>query len=471
MRNRRFLFLVCLLLGRSLAGQSAPSHDSLAEQCKDSLERAVAYFRSISTQGGYVYYVTPDLSRRWGESPVDANTIEVQPPGTPAVGASFLHIYLTTGSPQALAGAREAADALIRGQNDLGGWQHTIRLDRPRGRSVSFDDDQTQSAISFLMSVDQFVDDASLSRAIDKALAMMLAAQLESGGWPHMYPERGNYHDYATFNDEGINDCIRVMIEAHRLYGRDAYRECLDAAGRFLMISQLPPPQPGWAQQYNAHLQPAWARSYEPPSVCPQVTVNNIDTLMDLCLYMERESYLEAIPDAIRWLETIRLPNGKWPRFVELYTNKPLYYDRGRIRVDSTAELHVERRIGYGYEVDLSDRLEAARQRLAEIRKRGIKAMREKTASTLSPQDKRKKLQEMAPQVRQILRQLDEKGRWLTRADRYKKHIPGHRWNGQFEVQDRISSAVFNRNVRILCTYLELAGGDEQASIQEPLRD
>ena len=49
----------------------------------------------------------------------------------------------------------------------------------------------------------------------------------------------------------------------------------------------------------------------------------------------------------------------------------------------------------------------------------------------------------------------------MTRADRYKKHIPGHRWNVQFEVQDRVSSAVFNRNVRILCTYLELADGEE----------
>ena len=95
----------------------------------------------------------------------------------------------------------------------------------------------------------------------------MLTSQLENGGWPHRYPSQGNYHDYATFNDEGINDCIRVMIEAHQYYGREEDEDVLMEAGRFFMISQLPPPQPGWAQQYNEFLQPAWARSFEPPSV------------------------------------------------------------------------------------------------------------------------------------------------------------------------------------------------------------
>ena len=45
----------------------------------------------------------------------------------------------------------------------------------------------------------------------------MLKSQLDNGGWPHQYPWQGNYHDYATFNDQGINDCIRVMIEADSL--------------------------------------------------------------------------------------------------------------------------------------------------------------------------------------------------------------------------------------------------------------
>ena len=169
-------------------------------------EKAVAFFHGISIEGGYVYYVTPDRTQRWGERRVGERTIEVQPPGTPAVGTAFLRVYEVTNSRPALEAALDAAKALIRGQNDLGGWQHTIRFDRSPGKSVSFDDDQTQGAISFLMAVDQHVDDDTLSAGIVRALDMMLAAQLENGGWPHVYPEQGNYHDYATFNDEGIND-------------------------------------------------------------------------------------------------------------------------------------------------------------------------------------------------------------------------------------------------------------------------
>ncbi len=454
MRYRSTLVLSVLSLQASLLGQTFD--DSLAQQCKTGLERAVTFFHGISIAGGYVYYVTPDLSRRWGEGVVDEHTIEVQPPGTPAVGMTFLRVHEVTGNPQALKAARDAAQALIRGQNDLGGWQHTIRFNRPKGKSVSFDDDQTQGAISFLMALDAHVDDDLLSRGIERALAMMLASQLDHGGWSHIYPEQGNYHDYATFNDEGINDCIRVMTEAHRNYPKKEYRQSLDKAGRFLMISQRPPPQPGWAQQYNAYLQPAWARAFEPPSVCPLVTVNNLNTLMDLTLYTGREGYLEAIPDALRWLDEIRLPNGKWARFVELHTNKPLYYDRGRIRVDSTEELHIERRTGYGYEVDLSGRLAAAKKRYTAIRERGVSDYLEQAEAPLSARDRAKQGKALVPQVKQILSQLDDQGRWLTRRDRYKKSIPGKRWNGEYEEQDRISSAVFNRNVRVLCEYLEL---------------
>ena len=40
--------------------------------------------------------------------------------------------------------------------------------------------------------------------------------------------------------------------------------------------------------------------------------------------------------------------------------------------------------------------------------------------------------------------------------DRFKKYTPGVRWNGEYEVRDRISSAVFNHNINKLCEFLEL---------------
>ena len=336
----------------------------ISEQAKASLKKGTVFFQTTHTHGGYVYYVTPDLSLRWGEGLKDAKTIEVQPPGTPAVGQASLRAYKATGDKQALAAAKDAANALIRGQNKHGGWDHTIDFADLSNETVNFYDNQSQSAISFLMTLNQEIKDSPLAAATKRALDMMITTQLSNGGWPHMYPAQGNYHDYATFNDGGINDCIGVMIEAYKYSNNDKpIEKSLRKAARFMMISQQPPQQPGWAQQYNEFLQPAWARTFEPASLCPAVTIRNIETLIDLYVALGDKTLLEPIPDALRWLRDIRLPNGKWARFVEIGTNKALYYDRGRIRVNSMEELHPERRTGYGYETNLESQIEAGSKR------------------------------------------------------------------------------------------------------------
>ena len=431
----------------------------LSKKVEKALKKGVSYFYSINSQGGYVYYVTPDLSMRWGESDKDEHTIEVQPPGTPAVGLAFLQAYRATGDKQALEAANEAAHALIRGQNKHGGWEHTINFADLSNETVSFDDDQTQTAISFLMALDQEIDDPKLDQAVKKALDMMIMTQLDNGGWPHKWPEQGNYHDYATFNDEGINDCIRVMMEAHQYYGEnEAVEKSLRKAIRFMKISQLPPPQPGWAQQYNEFLQPAWARSFEPPSVCPSASIKNIHTLLDLYALMGEQTLLEPIPDALRWLNEIRLENGKWARFVEIGTNNPLYYDRGRIRVDKTEDLSEERRTGYGYETDISSMLQRGTKRYEIAIAHGAEGLKKHDQPEMTVELAIKRLEELEEEVTQIINSQESNGAWITKNERFKKRFPGSAiWNGEYEVMDRVSSAVFNRNVSVLSEYIELS--------------
>lgn len=457
------LFLYCTLIcQRGLPAQTTQQEDSNASDLKAkaeaTLQKGVTFFHSINTHGGYVYNVTPDLSLRWGEGPKDAQTIEVQPPGTPAVGQSFLRAFRATGDKQALIAAKDAAKALIRGQNKHGGWDHTINFADLSNETVSLDDNQSQSAVSFLMALDQEVDDPELSAATKRALDMMMAVQLNNGGWPHLYPERGNYHDYATFNDGGINDCIRVMIEAYQFYREDkAVEKSLRKAARFMMISQLPPPQPGWAQQYNEYLQPAWARSFEPPSVCPAVTIKNINTLIDLYLALGEGTLLEPIPDALRWLHDIRMDNGKWARFVEIGTNNALYYDRERIRVESVEKLHPERRTGYAYETDLEEVLEASSRRYEKAMKLGRDGLWKDEHPDLSKEEIINRLQDLSSSVEEIIKVQEPSGAWITRNDRFKKTMPkGIRWNGQYLVMDRIKSKVFNQNIATLCEYIEL---------------
>jgi hypothetical protein len=236
------------------------------------------------------------------------------------------------------------------------------------------------------------------------------------------------------------------MIEADRYYEKEAYTKSLHKVARFLMISQLPPPQPGWAQQYNEFLQPAWARTFEPPAVCPSASLNNIHSLIDLYLHTGEAIYLEPIPDAFRWLKASRLSNGKWGRFLEIGTNKPLYYDRGRIRVESTQELSLERSSGYGYEVDLKEALDAVEHRFRQVNDQAV---------ALPEPDQEKVINELAANVRKIIKNQDNMGRWIVHDDQFRKEVEGKRWDGEYRIEDRISSELFNYNLGVLCEFME----------------
>ncbi|MBU2491663.1 MAG: pectate lyase [Bacteroidetes bacterium] len=430
--------------------------NDLLKESLQSMKKGIEYFHSININGGYVYYYTTDLKEKWGEVSTDDYTIEVQPPGTPAVGFAFLNAFKVTGDNTFLRYAREAGQALIIGQNEYGGWDHRIYFERKLKKTVvSFDDNQTQSAVRFLMALDQEMKDGALHQSVMKALDMMLKTQLEQGGWPHKYPQQGNYHDYATFNDGGINKCVDVMIDAHKFYKQTEFYESVVKAGNYIYISQLPPPQPGWGQQYNEFLQPAWARAFEPPSVCPAVTLNNVNTLMDIYELTGDDEFLLPITDALIWVESVKLTNGKWPRFVELYTNKPMYYNRGRIRVDNFRNLSPERSTGYGYERDLSDLLSKATERF-----KNISGKENINNSSLMSKPTREELlkqkSELEESVNKIISSQDEKGRWITQNDKYKKAVPNKKWNGEYIIKDRISSAVFNDNISVLCDYIRV---------------
>jgi hypothetical protein len=201
------------------------------------------------------------------------------------------------------------------------------------------------------MDLDRHVDADWLTESIELALSCHLKAQkaLPAGGWPQAWPLIGRYHDYYTFNDAAINRCIDVMLRAHRQYGR---KDCLTAArraGGFILATPVSPKQPGWAQQYDRKLRPAWARSFEPPGVCSLVTARNIRTLTDLYLATEDKDFLKPIPAAIAWLDRSRLEEGRtlWSRLYELKTNRPIYGDTdGKVHY-TLAEISEERRQGY----------------------------------------------------------------------------------------------------------------------------
>src|SRR6187402_2768163 len=91
--------------------------DPLAQQAEQAMLRATKFMEDeVSTQGGFVWYYKPDLSRRWGEMEAYKTMIWVQDGGTVTAGNMLLDAYQATGNQYFYQSAEKAAAALIWGQ-------------------------------------------------------------------------------------------------------------------------------------------------------------------------------------------------------------------------------------------------------------------------------------------------------------------------------------------------------------------
>src|SRR5690349_10603108 len=164
--------IVTLLLSSAIASHGAD--DALARDARAAMEKATVFMRSIATEGGYLWRYSPDLQQRAGENEATPTQIWVQPPGTPSMGMAFLRAHEVTGDARYLDAAKAAADALAIGQLESGGWDYLVEFDpklssnwyrrsdkgkvseadaAKRKNISTYDDDNTQSAIRFLLAV------------------------------------------------------------------------------------------------------------------------------------------------------------------------------------------------------------------------------------------------------------------------------------------------------------------------------
>ncbi|QEG39529.1 pectate lyase [Roseimaritima ulvae] len=472
----RLIFVTLVTLGPLGIPSSVSAQDAAAtrQQATVAMKRAATYYQQhVSTHGGYVYFYSLDLQQRWGEGEATAEQIWVQPPGTPTVGMAYLEAYRATSDPFYLNAARRAAEALVYGQMRSGGWTNCIDFDprgervalyrngRGRGRNISsLDDGQTQSAIRFLMHTDQALEfqHAEIHAATRLALDALLNAQFPNGGFPQVwdddvvpdppviqanYPDHDwrsegrvkNYWDMYTLNDNVTGYVAEVLIDAHKIYDDARYREALRRLGDFLILAQMPEPQPAWAQQYNYQMQPIWARRFEPPGICGDESQEVIETLLMIYRETKDRRYLEPIPSAIAYLNRSRLPDGRLARYYELQTNKPLYMVRsGNIysltHDDSNLPAH------YGWK--WPSRLQELEQQYQQA-KAG-------TAVTSPPLDWN--------DVQTIVSELDEQGRWVSRFD-------GRGLVGQAKMRigaEYLSSERFSENLTLLSRFVAADG-------------
>src|SRR5262245_59001180 len=81
------LSLVAIGAGPGLARAAAAD---LKDEALRALKTAATFYpERVASHGGYVYYSSEDLRRRWGEGETSPGTIFVQPPGTPTVGMAY----------------------------------------------------------------------------------------------------------------------------------------------------------------------------------------------------------------------------------------------------------------------------------------------------------------------------------------------------------------------------------------------
>jgi len=354
------LVLTVFLSSYNLTGQRT----SLPQEAEKAMLKATRYMvEKVSTNGGYVWHYLPDLSRRWGEMEAYKTMIWVQSPGTVSMGHLFLDTYRVTRDEYYYQAAEKTASALIWGQSPEGGWNYVIDFAGDRSLkhwyntigkngwrleefqhyygNSTYDDDVTSNAARFLLRIYLEKLDPVWKPALDKAINFILESQYPTGGWPQRYPlkydfsHHGNpdYTSYYTFNDGVIGENVNFLVQCYLTLGEERLLDPIRRGMHFYIISQ--DSSGGWGQQLDMNLEATGARTYEPKALLPRATYENAMYLITFFRYTGDRKFLARIPDAINWLERVKLPEnqtegGKYTHstFVEPGTNSPIYVHR-----------------------------------------------------------------------------------------------------------------------------------------------
>lgn len=371
----KYILMLSLVFttGYGVTAQQKISNDVVESAMLNATKYMV---ETVSTQGGYVWYYLPDLSRRWGEMEAYETMIWMQSPGSISMGHLFLDAYRATANEYYYQAAEKVANAIIWGQSSEGGWNYMVDFAGDRSLrkwyntigkngwrleefqfyygNSTFDDDVTSDAARFLLRMYLEKMDPTYKPALDKAIDFVLKSQYPTGGWPQRYPLRydfnkqgfPDYTSYYTFNDDVIWENIHFLIQCYEVLGEARFLDPIQRGMNFYRISQ--DPSGGWGQQLNMEMRATSARTYEPAALLPGATYANAMLLIRFYQYTGDKEFLSGVPQAIEWLEKTQLPkkqaegNRTHPTFIDIETQKPIYVHRkgsnvkyGRYYLDS----------------------------------------------------------------------------------------------------------------------------------------
>ncbi|WP_346863491.1 pectate lyase [uncultured Draconibacterium sp.] len=296
------------------------------------------------------------------------------------------------------------ADNVLLFQRNNGGWpknydmqailtkeQREKVLRAKNEDHTTFDNSTGFSHINYLAEVYAQTKIEKYKKACFLGIDFVLKAQYNNGGWPQYYPlEKVDYSQRITFNDGaymGIMKLLQAILDKDPKYDfvsektfkkvDSAYKkglECLLA----MQIELIGKPTV-WCQQHDeVDLSPAWARAFEPPSICNGESVEVVLFLMNI--EQPDAQIISAVQNAVKWFSDSRIYNTRvemfkaepmeskyktvtidkkvvtdesappiWTRFYELGSGRPLFCDRNSKFLYSLAEVSRERRAGYGW--------------------------------------------------------------------------------------------------------------------------
>lgn len=296
------------------------------------------------------------------------------------------------------------ADNMLLFQRNNGGWpknydmqaillpeQMDSLLKTKDQHHTTFDNSTTYTHIEYLAKAYTLTQIPRYKDACLKGIGFVLEAQYSNGGWPQYFPlEEGNYSRRITFNDGvylGIMQMLRHIAENDHDFswvGKSLREKVQQAYGKGLeCILKMQIVDNGkltvWCQQHDEiTLHPAWARAFEPPSICNGESASIVLFLMNF--ENPDRKIIESVQSAVKWFQDSKIYNTRvktiqaqpeksqfrtstsdrvvvvdslappiWTRYYELGTEKPLFSDRNSKFLYSLAEVSRERRNGYGW--------------------------------------------------------------------------------------------------------------------------
>ncbi len=219
------------------------------------------------------------------------------------------------------------ADNMLLFQKNNGGWpknydffailtpeQKRIVTAAKGETNTTFDNGNTYTQIAALAIAYQATKVEKYKIGCLKGLNFVLEAQFKNGGWPQYYPiEKNNYSSHITYNDNamlGIMQLFKDILDKQPLYSfidkeltakmQIAYKKGLDCIIK-TQINDAGKPT-AWCQQYDeVTLQPAWARKFEPPSICNKESSDIVLFLMSID--HPSKEIIESVQNAVLWFD------------------------------------------------------------------------------------------------------------------------------------------------------------------------